>query len=72
MNKNAPAAQDAMFALQSVADISNEAGQKCFTQEGTIFDDLSLIGARPDPRDAYRMRSPQIAGIDGRKKPPQR
>ena len=31
MNKNAPAAQDAMFALQSVADISNEAGQKCFT-----------------------------------------
>ena len=54
MNKNAPAAQDAMFALQSVADISNEAGQKCFTQECTIFDDLSLIGARPDPRDAYR------------------
>ena len=45
MTKNAPAAQDAMLALQTVADASNEAGQAYSTQEGTVFDDLSLIGA---------------------------
>ena len=36
-----PAAPDATLALQTVA----EASQTCSTQEGTIFDDLSLLGA---------------------------
>ncbi|MGH6825212.1 hypothetical protein [Methyloceanibacter sp.] len=45
MTKNAPAHPDAMLALQTVADASNEAGLTCPTPEGTIFDDLSLIGA---------------------------
>jgi hypothetical protein len=44
MTKNAPA-PDAMLALQTVAEASNEAGQNCSPQDGTIFDDLSLLGA---------------------------
>ena len=45
MTQNAPAAQDAALTLQTVADASNEAGQTCSTRVGTIFDDLSLLGA---------------------------
>ena len=45
MTKNAPAHPDAMLALQTVADASNEAVETCPTPAGTIFDDLSLIGA---------------------------
>jgi hypothetical protein len=45
MTKNAPAAQDATLALQTVADASNEVGQTFSTREGTIFDDLALVGA---------------------------
>jgi hypothetical protein len=41
MTKNSPAAPDATLALQTVA----EASQTSSPQEGTIFDDLSLIGA---------------------------
>ena len=45
MTKNAPAAQDAMLGLQTVAEASNETSQTCSPQDGTIFDDLSLLGA---------------------------
>ena len=45
MTKNAPAVPDATLTLQRVADASNEAGQTCPPAKGTIFDDLSLIGA---------------------------
>ena len=45
MTKNAPADRDTTLALQMVADAPNEAGHVCPTQEGTVFDDLSLIGA---------------------------
>ena len=41
MTKNAPAAPDATLTLLTVA----EASQTGFPQEGTIFDDLSLLGA---------------------------
>ncbi len=41
MTKNAPAAPDATLTLLTVA----EAGQTGSPQEGTIFDDLSLLGA---------------------------
>ena len=41
MTKNSPAAPDATLALQTVA----EASQTSSPQDGTIFDDLSLIGA---------------------------
>jgi hypothetical protein len=44
MTKNAPA-PDAMLALQTVAEASNEPSQICSPQDGTIFDDLSLLGA---------------------------
>jgi hypothetical protein len=44
MTKNAPA-PDAMLALITVAEASNEASQTCSPQNGTIFDDLSLLGA---------------------------
>lgn len=44
MTKNAPA-PDAMLALLTVAEASNEAGQTGSPQAGTIFDDLSLLGA---------------------------
>ena len=43
MTKNAPA-PDAMLALQTVAEASIETSQTGSPQ-GTIFDDLSLIGA---------------------------
>ena len=39
MTKNAPAAPDATLTLLTVA----EASQTGFPQEGTIFDDLSLL-----------------------------
>ena len=45
MTKNAPDAQDATLTLLTVAEASNEASQACSPQEGTIFDDLSLLGA---------------------------
>jgi hypothetical protein len=45
MTKKAPAAQDERLALQTVADASREVGETCSAQDGTIFDDLSLIGA---------------------------
>jgi hypothetical protein len=45
MTKNAPDAQDATLTLLTVAEASNEASQTCSPQDGTIFDDLSLIGA---------------------------
>jgi hypothetical protein len=41
MTKNSSDAPDATLALQTVA----EASQTSSTQEGTIFDDLSLLGA---------------------------
>ena len=41
MTKNAPAAPNATLTLLAVAE-ANEASSP---QEGTIFDDLSLIGA---------------------------
>jgi hypothetical protein len=41
MTKNAPAAPDATLALLTVAE-ANEASSP---QVGTIFDDLSLLGA---------------------------
>jgi hypothetical protein len=34
-----------MLALQTVAEASNEPSQICSPQDGTIFDDLSLLGA---------------------------
>jgi hypothetical protein len=40
MTKNSPDAPDATLALQTVAEASQTS-----TQEGTIFDDLSLLGA---------------------------
>jgi hypothetical protein len=45
MTKNAPDAQDATLTLLTVAEASNEASQTSSPQEGTIFDDLSLLGA---------------------------
>jgi hypothetical protein len=45
MTKNAPANQDATLALETVAEASTETGETCSTQDGTIFDDLSLLGA---------------------------
>jgi len=44
MTKNAPEAPDATLGLLTVAEAPNEASQTC-SQQGTIFDDLSLIGA---------------------------
>jgi hypothetical protein len=44
MTKNAPDAPDATLSLLTVAEASNESSQTCSPQ-GTIFDDLSLIGA---------------------------
>jgi hypothetical protein len=44
MTKNAPDAPDATLNLLTVAEASNELSQTCSPQ-GTIFDDLSLIGA---------------------------
>ncbi len=41
MTKNAPAAPDATLTLLTVA----EASEISSPQEGTIFDDLSLLGA---------------------------
>ena len=41
MTKNAPAAPDATLTLLTVA----EASEASSPQEGTIFDDLSLLGA---------------------------
>ena len=41
MTKNAPAAPDATLTLLTVA----EARETSSPQEGTIFDDLSLLGA---------------------------
>jgi hypothetical protein len=41
MTKNAPAAPDAALTLLTVA----EASETSSPQEGTIFDDLSLLGA---------------------------
>ena len=41
MTKNSPAASDATLALQTVAEVC----QTRSPQEGTIFDDLSLLGA---------------------------
>jgi hypothetical protein len=41
MTKNAPAAPDATLTLLAVA----EASEAFSPQEGTIFDDLSLLGA---------------------------
>ena len=41
MTKNAPAAPDATLTLLTVA----EASETSSPQEGTIFDDLSLLGA---------------------------
>jgi hypothetical protein len=43
MTKNAPEAPDATLSLLTVAEASNEASQT-YPQQGTIFDDLSLIG----------------------------
>ena len=45
MTKNAPDAPDATLTLLTVAEASNEASQTGSPQEGTIFDDLSLLGA---------------------------
>lgn len=53
MTKNSSDAPDATLDLQTVA----EASQTSSTQEGTIFDDLSLLGALirgADHRGAYR------------------
>jgi hypothetical protein len=44
MTKNAPEAPDATLSLLTVAEASNEASQTC-SQQKTVFDDLSLIGA---------------------------
>jgi hypothetical protein len=44
MTKNAPDALDATQRLLTVAEASNGTSQTCSPQ-GTIFDDLSLIGA---------------------------
>jgi hypothetical protein len=44
MTKNAPDALDATQSLLTVAETSNGTSQTCSPQ-GTIFDDLSLIGA---------------------------
>jgi hypothetical protein len=44
MIKNAPDAPDATQSLLTVAEASNGTSQTCPPQ-GTIFDDLSLIGA---------------------------
>jgi hypothetical protein len=41
MTKNAPAAPDATLTLLTVAEASDASSP----QEGTIFDDLSLLGA---------------------------
>ena len=41
MTKNPPTAPDETFTLFTVA----ESSQTCSTQDGTIFDDLSLLGA---------------------------
>ena len=42
MTKNAPAAPDATLTLLTVAEASEPTSSP---QEGTIFDDLSLLGA---------------------------
>ena len=63
MTKNAPAAPDATLTLLTVA----EASQTGSPQEGTIFDDLSLLGALlfggRSPRH-LSMRSRPNAGTD--------
>lgn len=58
MTKNAPAAQDAMLALQTVADASNQASQNGSTLEVGIFDDLALIGALIFGADAAEIDLP--------------
>ena len=59
MTKNAPAAQDAMPALQTVADASNQASQNGSTLEVGIFDDLALIGALIFGADAAEINLPR-------------
>jgi len=44
MTTNAPDAPDATQSLLTVAEASNETSRTC-APHGTIFDDLSLIGA---------------------------
>jgi len=41
MTKNSPPAPDETLTLLTIA----EASETCSTQDGTIFDDLSLLGA---------------------------
>ena len=69
MTKNVPAAPDATLTLLTVAEASEAS-----PQEGTIFDDLSLLGALlfGEPiSEALSMRSRPNAGTDWtQKKPP--
>jgi hypothetical protein len=63
MTKNAPAAPDAILALQAVSETSNEMSQGSSTLEVGIFDDFALLGALIFGADAAEL---DHTGHDGR------